>query len=120
MSEPMSGKVLVAVSDLLFGSKIDAAARVAGVEVVRAPRDAPLADAVHDLAPAAVLADLGRDGMVEALASLRRAHPDVRVLGFAGHLREDLLSAARAAGVAVFTRGELSARLAQVLRDAAG
>ncbi len=108
--------ILVAVRDLLFASKIDAAARRVGAQVAWAPRGVPLASAVADLQPAALLADLGEPGALDELRIVRSARPDLRVVGFTGHLRTDLLDQARALGVEeVLTRGQLSASVDDVL-----
>jgi DNA-binding NarL/FixJ family response regulator len=107
--------MLIAVRDLVFRSKIDSAAERLGVAVATVPRGQPLADAVRALAPRGVIVDLGEAGVMDALRSVRTIAPDVRVIGFFGHLREDLAEAARALGVEVYTRGELAARLDTIL-----
>jgi DNA-binding NarL/FixJ family response regulator len=114
--------ILVAVRDLLFSSKIDAAARRVGAQVAWAPRGVPLAAAVAERSPRAILADLGEPGALDALRAARSAQPAVRIVGFVGHLRADVLDEARAMGVEeVLTRGQLAASLDDVLlRAAAG
>ncbi len=108
--------ILVAVRDLLFASKIDAAARRVGAQVAWAPRAVPLLDAVADRRPDSVLLDLGEPGALDAVRAIRSAHPAVRVVAFVGHLRTDLVHEARAMGVEeVLTRGQLSASLDDVL-----
>ncbi len=112
--------ILVAVRDLMFSSKIDAAARRVGAQVAWAPRGVPLAAAVVDRNPGAVVADLGEPGALEALREVRSVRPAVRIIGFTGHLRTDLLNEARALGIEeVLTRGQLSASLDDVLLRAA-
>ncbi|WP_242344700.1 hypothetical protein [Anaeromyxobacter terrae] len=108
--------IVVAVRDLLFRSKISAAAERLAVPIVLAPRDRPLADVVREAPGASVLADLNQPGMVGELAALKR-DTGARVLGFLGHLQADLIEAAEAAGVdEVMTRGQLTGRLDEVLR----
>jgi len=81
-----------------------------------APRGLALADAVRDVPGATVLADLGEPGMVEQIAELKRAG-GARVVGFLGHLRQDLMDAAAAAGAdEVLTRGQFVSRLDDLLR----
>jgi hypothetical protein len=107
--------IVVAVRDLVFRSKIHAAAERLGVAVRFAPRGAPLADAVRDTPGATVLADLGEPGLVEQVPDAKRA-ASVTVVGFLGHLQEDLIVQARAAGVdEVLTRGQFVARLDTLL-----
>jgi DNA-binding NarL/FixJ family response regulator len=111
--------VLLAVRDLLFRSRIQAAATRLGVPLQLAPRDGPLVDAARTLGPGIVLADLGEPGMVEALRAVKAAVP-VRVIGFLGHLQADLARAAADAGVdEVLSRGQLVQRLDDLLSAAA-
>jgi hypothetical protein len=108
--------IVVAVRDLVFRSKIHAAAERLGIEVRFAPRGAPLADTVKDAAGATVLADLGEPGLVEQVPDAKRA-ASVTVVGFLGHLQEDLMARAREAGVdEVLTRGQFVARLDALLQ----
>ncbi len=112
--------VLVAVRDLLFGSKIDAAAKRLGVELTWAQRGVPLSDAALESAPAVILADLGQAGILGELRAVRASRPATRVVGFLGHLQTGLMEEARALGVEeVLTRGQFAARLDDVLRSAA-
>ncbi len=108
--------ILVAVRDLLFGSKIDAAAKRLGVEIAWAPRNVPLSLVALERKPSFILADLGEVGMMEELRAIRARLPSTRVIGFLGHLRTDLMDEARSCGVAeVLTRGQLAASLDDVL-----
>lgn len=108
--------VLVAVRDLFFGSKIAAAAARLGVEVARPPRGVPLSTAALERRPAVILADLGEAGAMAELRAVLAAAPETRVIGFAGHLRVDLMDEARSIGVEeIFTRGQLAASLDHVL-----
>ena len=107
--------IIVAVRDLVFRSKIQAAAERLGVPVKHLPRGAPLADAVRDTPGATVLADLGEPGLLDQIPPARQA--GASVVGFLGHLREDLMARAAAAGVdEVLTRGQFVARLDELLR----
>lgn len=107
--------VLVAVRDLLFRSKIQAAADRLGIAVHLAPRGAPLSRAARDLGSGIALVDLAEPGVID---EIRRVKADgrVRVIGFLGHLQVDLMEAARGAGAdEVLSRGQLAARLDDVL-----
>ncbi len=108
--------ILAAVRDLLFRSKIDAAAKRLGVEVAFAPRDTPLSKAARGRPFALVLVDLGEAGAMEELRTIRGELPELRAIGFLGHLRTDLRDEALGLGVEeVLTRGQLSASLDDVL-----
>lgn len=109
--------VLVAVRDLMFRSKFQEAAARTGVDVRFAPRDRPLAEAIRELGAGTVLADLNEPGALDALRGA--AGGNVRAVGWLGHLQQDLMDAARAAGVEVLTRGQLVAKLDGILRGAA-
>jgi hypothetical protein len=112
--------VVVAVRDLVFRSKIHAAAGQAGVEVQLAPRGTPLAEAVRDAPGATLLVDLGEAGVVEQIAEAKRV-AGVRVVGFLGHLEAERMAEARAAGAdEVLTRGQFVARLPELLGRGAG
>ena len=108
--------ILVAVRDLLFGSKIDAAARRLGVEIARVPRGVALSQAASERRPSVIVADLGEQGALDELRTILAQAPATHVVGFLGHLETELMDAARAAGVAeVLTRGQLAASLDAVL-----
>jgi hypothetical protein len=108
--------VVVAVRDLVFRSKIHAAAAQAGVEVRLAPRGTPLADAVRDAPGATLLVDLGEAGVVEQIGDAKRV-AGVRVVGFLGHLQTERMAEAAAAGAdEVLTRGQFVARIPELLR----
>jgi DNA-binding NarL/FixJ family response regulator len=108
--------ILVAVRDLLFRSKISAAAERLGVPIRLAPRGTPLADAARELGGGTILVDLNEPGALEGVAGAKAAGA-ARVVGFLGHLQREHMEAATAAGVdEVLTRGQLVQRLDDVLR----
>lgn len=107
--------ILVAVRDLVFRSKIHAAAERLGVPVRFAPRGAPLSGAARELGEGTVIADLGEPGILDEVRALKGT-PGVRVLGFLGHLEVDLARAATDAGVdEVLSRGQFVQRLDAIL-----
>jgi DNA-binding NarL/FixJ family response regulator len=113
--------ILVAVRDMLFASKIDAAAKRLGVEVAFAPRGGTLATAVAERRPTLLLADLSQTGALEALREVRAMPGPPRIVGFLGHLSTDLMDEARALGVdEILTRGQLAGSLDRVLGSAGG
>lgn len=83
--------------------------------VASAPRGQALSDAVRALGPRTVVADLGERGMIDELRRVREQAPGLRIIGFFGHLREDLADEARALGAEVYTRGQLAARIDALL-----
>lgn len=108
--------VLVAVRDLVFRSKIHAAAERLGVPIRLAPRGTPLSEAARALGEGTVIADLGEPGVLEEVRAAKAA-ARVRVVGFLGHLEVDLARAAEEAGVdEVLSRGGFVQRLDEILR----
>jgi len=108
--------IVIAVRDLVFRSKIHAAAERLGVAVRFAPRGTPLEEAAREPGAGTLLADLNEPGVLEGVRAAKRGGP-LRVVGFLGHLQEDLMREASSAGVdEVLTRGELVRRLDDILR----
>jgi hypothetical protein len=113
--------ILIAVRDLMFASKIDAAAKRMAAEIAWAPRGVPLSRAALERPPRLLLADLGQPGILDELRAVRAGAPGVRIVGFLGHLEEGLMAEARSVGVEeVLTRGQLAAQLDRVLAEGAG
>ena len=116
--------VLALVDDLIFMSKIRAAASRLGVAVASPRPDSALED-MRRQPPALVILDLNNRRVDSlATAAAMKADPalkDVRTLAFAGHTQLDLLEAARRAGVGeVLTRGALNEMLPEILARASG
>lgn len=112
--------VLVLIEDLLFRSKISAAGKAAGVDVVvvKTPEDAMRR--ARDQRPALILLDLDgqRTRPLELVESLKRDPDlaDVPTLGFVSHVHADIIQQARLAGIAeVMARGAFAAALHGVL-----
>ena len=107
--------ILVAVRDLLFRSRIQAAAERLAAQVRFAPRGVPLAEAARELGGGTLLADLSEPGVLEQVREVKRS-PGFRVIGFLGHLEVDLARSATDAGVdEVLSRGQLVQRLDAIL-----
>ena len=116
MSEQQSPPpVLVVISDLLFRSKIDDAARRAGVPLRVAKSVEQLERHIASATPAVVLMDLEMEGLDgPAMLARLRATPaaaNVPVIGFAGHTNVEVIHAARADGVQVMARSAFVAQL---------
>ncbi len=111
------GKVLVAIHDLMFLSKVDATARGLGVVFERAQRGALLVDEVRRTSATRVLLDLAASpATVDGVTRLRAALPAVEVIGYCRHTQTELIAQGEAAGCArVLTQGEFSAQLPKLL-----
>ncbi len=108
--------VILAVRDLVFRSKVLAAAERLAADVRIAPRGTPLEEAARALGPGTLVVDLAEPGVVEQVGAAKRAGAS-RVVGFLGHLQGDLMEASLRAGVdEVLTRGQFVARLEEILR----
>jgi CheY-like chemotaxis protein len=93
--------IIAVVDDLLFGSKIRAAARTAGATISFARGRDAVAAAVRDNAAELILIDLeGQSGdAIEMIRSLRaEVGAGVRIIAFGSHVNVERLEAARQAG----------------------
>src|SRR5688572_5543997 len=120
MTQSQPQPILVVISDLLFRSKIDDAARRAGVPLRVAKSVEQLDRHLASAIPAVVLMDLEMEGLDgSAMLARLRATPaaaNVPVIGFAGHTNVEVIHAARADGVQVMARSAFVAQL-QALMD---
>lgn len=119
---PGSKRVLAAIPDLFFGSKVSGAASRLGVEVrFAASRQAVLKEV--DLGADLLLIDLDAGaldpvGLIVELRALPAASR-LRLVAFASHVHPALLEEAKAAGCDdVLTRGALAANLPRLLAQA--
>lgn len=117
--------ILAAVDDLMFASKIRAAAGPIGAVVVfaRSPEDL-LARARADR-PSLVIFDLNSTRLrpLETLGELRRdtSLAGVPTLGFVSHVQTDLIRAAREAGIGdVLARSAFSKNVGEILKEHEG
>ncbi len=105
----------------MFASKIAAAARQTGAEVVFARSSDEVLRQARALRPRLVIFDLNGH-RTEPLATLSalKADPELqglRTLGFVSHVQADLIERARQAGIdEVLARSAFSARLGEILR----
>ena len=110
--------ILALVDDLMFRSKIRAAADRAGRTVAFVGRDAIVRE-VSAAIPDLVIVDLDR-APLDPMSAIReiKAHPaggGVRIVGFVSHVRADLIEAARAAGAEALARSAFVARLPELM-----
>ena len=103
------------VDDLLFQSKIRAAAAHTGAAVsfLRDPADPSIAGA------SLAILDLDRNGAIAVLTALRASWPELRLVGFVSHVHADRIREARAAGtIDVMARSAFVNALPSLLADA--
>jgi PleD family two-component response regulator len=112
--------ILAAVADLMFSSRIRAAAGASGADVrfVRTAHDV-LNDA-RSRRPSLVLLDLNAAQLspVDTIARLKAdvETSGIRIVGFVSHVQGDLIAAARAAGIdEVLARSAFVSRLPELL-----
>ena len=87
------------VDDLLFGSKIRAAADAAGRPVTFVRRGADVGAALRATPPSLVIVDLGQPGAADAIRVARSLDgAPIQIIAFASHVRADLIAEGRAAG----------------------
>jgi PleD family two-component response regulator len=112
--------ILAAVDDLMFASKIRAAAGPAGARVVFARSPDDLIAHARAERPSLVIFDLNSTRLqpLATLAALR-ADPslaDVRTIGFVSHVQTDAIKAAREAGIGeVLARSAFSKNVGEIL-----
>jgi DNA-binding NarL/FixJ family response regulator len=112
--------IVVAVDDLLFSSKIRAAAKQTGIDVTfaRTPRD--ILEQARATSPSLVIFDLNSE-KADPIATIAAMKKDptlgsIRTLGFVSHVHTALISAARAAGAdEVMARSAFAGQLADIL-----
>ncbi len=113
--------ILIAVDDLLFSSKIRAAAKHGGAEIAFARTAAEILQQARATRPSAVVFDLN-SSRTDPIGTIRSLKTDpelasIAVVGFVSHVRADLVEAARAAGAdEVMARSAFVERIGEILR----
>ena len=116
----MARKVLAAVEDLLFRSKISETASTLGIEASFPRNPGRLLEALRESPPDLLILDLN-SARFEPLALLQTirsddATRDVSTVGFLSHVQKDLAVAAREAGCdRVVARSAFTRDLPQIL-----
>jgi DNA-binding NtrC family response regulator len=111
----MSRRVVAAVEDLLFRSKISATAESlgVGVEFPRSPKK--LLQSLNEETPDLLVLDLASQRF-EPLSLLSEMDPEVPTVGFLPHVEKELAAEARQAGCKkVMARGAFTKELPRVL-----
>lgn len=98
----MARRVLAAVEDLMFRSKISETASTLGVEAAFPRNPRKLLESIHESPPDLLVLDLN-SARFEPLSLLRTVKSDERTqnvstVGFLSHVQKDLAVAAREAG----------------------
>jgi DNA-binding NarL/FixJ family response regulator len=110
-------KILAAIHDLMFSSKVTALARGKPIEWLK--RGTKVTEQVTASQPDVLLIDLGSPQLdaVNAIREIKSgACKGCTVIGYVDHTREDLIEAARAAGCdQVMSKGEFARRLPELL-----
>ncbi len=114
-------KIAAAIHDLMFSSKVNAAA--AGHQVVWLPRGLGVAAWVKEQKPEVLLIDLGaaKNNPVEAIQAIKsdEATKGITVIGYIGHEQEETIAAAKAAGCdKVMSKGAFASQLPSLLKGA--
>jgi len=108
-------KVLAAVEDLLFRSKISETASTLGIEASFPRNPGRLLEALRESPPDLLILDLN-SARFEPLALLQTIRSDVSTVGFLSHVQKDLAVAAREAGCdRVVARSAFTRDLPQIL-----
>jgi CheY-like chemotaxis protein len=112
--------VIVAVDDLLFSSKIRAAAKQTGVELTFARTPAEVLDRARELKPRLVVFDLN-SAKVDPIGTIAAMKKDpalaaIPTVGFVSHVDAATIAAARQAGADhVLARSAFASQLAEIL-----
>lgn len=110
-------KILAAIHDLMFSSKVTASARGRPIEWLK--RGSKVVEQVSASRPDVLLIDLASP-QLDAVNAIREIKGGdckaTTVIGYVDHTREDLIEAARAAGCdQVMSKGEFARRLPELL-----
>jgi DNA-binding NarL/FixJ family response regulator len=110
-------KILAAIQDLMFSSKVTANARGRPIEWLK--RGTKVVDQVAASKPDVLLIDLASPQLdaVNAIREIKSGEgKQITVIGYVDHTRADLIEAARAAGCdQVMSKGEFARRLPELL-----
>jgi CheY-like chemotaxis protein len=113
--------ILAAVADLMFSSRIRAAASAAGAPVEFARTAGDVLERAREGYPSLVLFDLNAGASLDPIGTIARFKADDRLraiplVGFVSHVETEVIAAARAAGIdEVLARSAFVARLPELL-----
>ena len=112
--------IVAVIDDLIFRSRIQAAAESAGASLTVLPSTAA-ADALRQAGGSLAIVDLAAPAALDRIRDLRaRPGAPVTIIAFVSHVRGDLVADARAAGAdRVLARSAFVAELPDLMRRAA-
>ena len=90
--------ILAIVDDLLFRSKLEAAAAQLGTPLTIAADAGPALDNGRSWGRALIDLNLSSGDPLAMIRSLRQAHPDMPIIGYCSHVQQDLQQQALEAG----------------------
>jgi len=112
----MSQTIAITVSNLIFQSRVRAAASELGLDVAYADTPSAFAEAL-DRRPAVVVVDLKELNLDPIDAVARAKAAGAAVLAFGPHTDAETLRAARSAGAVAVPRSRFKAELSELLRS---
>ncbi len=112
----MSQTIAITVSNLIFQSRVRAAASELGLDVAYADTPSTFAEAL-DRRPAVVVVDLKELNLDPIDAVARAKAAGAAVLAFGPHTDAETLRAARSAGAVAVPRSRFKAELSELLRS---
>lgn len=114
MSDSSAPTLLLVSADLMLGGQVNTSAKAAGFTIDRCLSTAKANEKLAANKYPVVVLELGLDGL--DLAAVKAAAGDATVIGFAGHVRTELLEAAQQAGVTAVTNGQMHAQGEAIFR----
>lgn len=115
MPDTIKPELLLISADLMLGGTAHRHATDAGFTVVRCLSETKAIERLAESEYPVVLVELGIDKL--DIPSLKTAANTSVVIGFAGHVRGDLLGIAEGAGIQVLTNGQLHGQGTEILRS---
>lgn len=114
--------VLAITADLLFAARVRSTAAAVGTEIILARNAEEMLRLAHETAPRQIIIDLDsrKLDVIQLITSLKRdpVLTSIPILAYVSHVREDMISAARAAGAErVIARGSFVKQLPALLAE---
>ena len=99
-------RALIVTINLLTRSRLQEAATAAGYEAITQRQVPPVPEPSESVpAPDLMVVDLDIPGALAGAVLWRQAYPELRLVGFAYHVEEELIRRAREAGIEVLPHG---------------